>query len=116
MAQAPEKLIVVEGKTDREKIVRLIDEPIEIICTHGTVGLEQMEELIDFLEDKEVYILVDADDAGNKLRKQLKHELPNANHLYIRKLYKEVARTPDEDLRRVLENAHFKVREEGDLF
>ncbi|HEX6923437.1 MAG TPA: hypothetical protein VF149_06395, partial [Bacillales bacterium] len=77
-------------------------------------GFEQLEELIDFLENKEVYILVDADEAGNKLRRQLKQELPNARHLYIRKMYKEVARTPDEELKKVLENAHFQVRDDED--
>ncbi|HEU5139961.1 MAG TPA: toprim domain-containing protein [Bacillales bacterium] len=107
------KWIIVEGKTDKEKIAPLIDEPVHIVCTHGTVGFEQMEELIDFLENKEVYILVDADDAGNKLRKQLKQELPNAKQLYIRKMHKEVARTPGEELLRILENAHFQVRASG---
>lgn len=109
---AQKKLIIVEGKTDRDKVKRLIVEPVDILCTHGTVGPEQMEALIDLLEHREVYILVDADEAGNKLRRQLKQEFPNAHHLYIRKLHKEVARTPDEDLRRVLEHAHFEVSEE----
>jgi toprim domain protein len=115
MAQMKEKYIVVEGKTDKEKIAPLIDEPVQILCTHGTVGFEQMEQLIDFLENKEVYILVDADDAGNKLRRQLQQELPNAKHLYIRKMHKEVARTPEEDLKRVLENAHFQIVDDDEL-
>lgn len=115
MAQNKEKFIIVEGKTDKEKIAPLIDEPVRILCTHGTVGFEQMEQLIDFLENKEVYILVDADDAGNKLRRQLQQELPNANHLYIRKMHKEVARTPVEDLKRVLENAHFQIVDDDGL-
>lgn len=116
MTQDQMKRIVVEGKTDRDKILALLDEPVEIICTNGTVGFEQMEELVAFLENKEVYILVDADEAGNKLRRQLKQELPNAKHLYIRKMHKEVARTPDEDLIRVLENAHFQVRHQDEDF
>jgi toprim domain protein len=112
MKSEQDKLIIVEGKTDKEKISPLIDEPVRIVCTHGTVGIEQMEELIELSEGKEeVYILVDSDDAGNKLRKQLKRELPNAKHLYIRKMHKEVARTPVQDLIKVLEHAHFQVRE-----
>lgn len=113
---AKEKVIVVEGKTDKEKLEELIDEQVEIVCTNGTVGTEQMEELIDRLEEKDLYIMVDADDSGNKLRKQLKREFPNAKHLYTKKVHKEVARTPDEELRRVLERAHFHVRPEEGFF
>ena len=36
----------------------------------GEIGLSKMDELIDQFFDKEVYVLVDADDAGEKLRKQ----------------------------------------------
>ncbi|HET7627546.1 MAG TPA: toprim domain-containing protein [Bacillales bacterium] len=117
-----DKLIIVEGKTDKEKLLPLLNEPVQIVCTHGTVGTEQMEELIELTErQEEVFILVDADSAGNKLRRQLKRELPNAKHLYIRKMHKEVARTPVPDLIKVLEHAHFQVNDdplikhEGDL-
>lgn len=110
MQKEQEKWLIVEGKTDKQKVKSLLDEPVRIVCTHGTVGIEQMDELINVLENREVYVLVDADDAGNKLRKQLKQELPNAKHLYIRKMHKEVARTPDDELLRILENAHFQVR------
>ena len=51
----------------------------------------------------DVYILVDADDAGKKLRKQLKRELPNATHLYIDPVYREVEATPFEYLAKVLQ-------------
>ena len=46
------------------------------------------------LTDKDVYILVDADESGEKLRKQLKREFPEAKHLYIDKMYREVATAP----------------------
>lgn len=109
------KLIIVEGITDQDKIAPLIAEPVDIICTHGTVGFEKMETLIEQLDGRDVYILVDADDAGNALRRQLQQELPNAAHLYIKKMHKEVARTPTEELKRILENAHFDVQSD-DLF
>lgn len=115
MVQTQEKFIIVEGKTDREKIVPLIAEPVHIICTHGTIGFEQMEELIDLLENKDVYVLVDADEPGNRLRNQLQQELPNAKQLYIKKMYKEVARTPDEELLRILEGAHIETREYSEI-
>lgn len=111
-----EKVIVVEGKTDKEKLEKLLDEPVEILCTNGTVGIEQMEELILQLEDRELFILVDADESGNKLRKQLKREFPNAKHLYTHKVHREVARTPNEELRRILQHAHFQLCPEEEFF
>lgn len=42
-----EKVIIVEGKSDRRKIESIIREPVEIVCTNGTIGLSKMDELID---------------------------------------------------------------------
>lgn len=103
------KVIIVEGKTDKERIEQLIDEPVQIICTYGTLSYEKLEELIVPLQNEDVYILVDADTPGMKLRNQLKQELPNATHLYTRRMYREVARTPRDFLAKVLMDAHFDV-------
>lgn len=81
-----EKVIIVEGTSDRRKIESIIREPVEIVCTNGTIGLSKMDELVDRFFDKEVYVLVDADDAGEKLRKQFRKEFPQAEHIYIDKL------------------------------
>jgi len=106
------KIIVVEGKTDKKVLLELLAEPVEIICTYGTLSDEKIEELIWPLQDlDEVYILTDADDSGNKLRGQLKQELPNARHLYTRKMYREVATTPTEHLVEILHKAHFAIKE-----
>lgn len=105
------KVIVVEGNTDRDRILQLINEPVEVIVTYGTLSQEKIEEWIIPLEQEDqVFILVDADYAGNKLRKQLKQILPNARHLYTRKMYKEIATTPEEYLLKMLADAHFAVR------
>ena len=77
-----EKVIIVEGKSDKKKVLNVINEQIEIICTNGTISLSKLDELIEHLFNKDVYILVDADDAGEKLRKQFKREFPEAEHLY----------------------------------
>lgn len=105
-----DKVIIVEGTNDRKRVRAVLDEPVEIICTHGTLGDEKMESLIIPLEDREVYILVDEDDAGKKLRKQLLHELPNAIHLYTQKGFRQVETTPYEYLIQEL-RGHFKVKE-----
>lgn len=105
------KVIIVEGKTDKERLLKVLEEPVRIVCTYGTLSYDKVEEVILPLQNEEVYILVDADDSGMKLRNQLKQELPNAKHLYTRKVYREVARTPEEHLARILADAHFDVEE-----
>ncbi|MCF8566385.1 toprim domain-containing protein [Alicyclobacillus tolerans] len=103
------KVIVVEGKTDKERVLKVLEEPVRIVCTRGTLSYEKLEELILPLQQEDVYILVDADESGMKLRNQLKQELPNAHHLYTRKMYREVARTPMEYLAKLFQDAHFAV-------
>ncbi len=106
------KIILVEGKTDRVRLLQILQEEVNIICTYGTLSEEKLEEIILPLQEEDVYVLVDADYAGNKLRQQLKRELPNARHLYTRKMYREVATTPLEHLAKVLHDAHFEVNEQ----
>lgn len=104
-----EKVIIVEGKSDKRKIETIIREPVEIVCTNGTISLSKMDELIDQLYDKEVYVLVDADDAGEKLRKQFRREFPQAEHIYIDRTYREVATAPSYHLANVLLGADIDV-------
>jgi toprim domain protein len=103
------KVIIVEGKSDKDKVQGIIKEPIEIICTNGTISLTRMDELIETLSDKEVYVMVDADESGEKLRKQFKKEFPHAEHLYIDKMYKEVATAPLYHLATVLLGANIDI-------
>ncbi|MFT4412921.1 toprim domain-containing protein [Fredinandcohnia humi] len=107
-----EKVIIVEGKSDKKKIETVINEPIEIICTNGTISISKLDELIDHLFNKEVYILVDADNAGEKLRKQFKREFPEARHLFIDKTYREVATAPEQHIATVLLSADIDVHAE----
>jgi toprim domain protein len=107
-----DRIIIVEGKTDKERLLAILAEEVEILCTYGTLSDEKIEQWIHPLQDQEVFVLVDADAPGNKLRKRLKQELPNAKHLYTRRMYREVARTPMEVLAEVLDRAHFAVRPE----
>ena len=103
------KVLIVEGKTDRDRLLRVLDEPVDIVCTYGSLSYEKMESLLSLAHHDEVYILVDADYSGNRLRTELKHELPNAVHLYTQRRYREVAATPLPYLARILKNANFKV-------
>lgn len=105
------KVIIVEGKTDREQLLKVIDEPVEILCSNGTLSYEKLEEWAEWLEGSEIYIFVDADDPGNKLRKQLNQELPEVHHLYTHKMYRQIATTPVDVLAEILEHAHFTVKD-----
>lgn len=107
-----DKVLIVEGKSDKNKVKRIVKEPLEIICTNGTISITKLDELIEFLEDKDVYILVDADFSGEKLRKQLKREFPQAEHLYIDRMYREVATAPVQHLATVLIGANIDVHTE----
>ncbi|MEA4902785.1 toprim domain-containing protein [Desulfitobacterium sp.] len=105
------KVIIVEGKTDREQLLKVLDEPVEILCSNGTLSYEKLEEWAEWLESSEIYILVDADDPGNKLRKRINQEIPEVRHLYTHKMYREIATTPLDVLAEILEHAHFAVRD-----
>lgn len=104
-----EKVIIVEGKSDKLKIEKIVNEPVEVICTNGTLSISKLDELVESLFYKEVYILVDADKAGERLRKQFKRELPEASHLYIDKMYREVASAPEKHIASILLSANIDV-------
>jgi toprim domain protein len=104
-----EKVLIVEGKSDKQKVLNVLNEQIEIICTNGTISVTRLDELIDELFSKDVYILVDSDDAGDRLRKQFKREFPEASHIYIDRAYREVATAPDHHVASVLLSANIDV-------
>ena len=111
------RVIIVEGKTDKQRLQQILDEPVEIVCTYGTLGLDKLEQLIEELSDDEVCVLLDADHSGDKARRLFKQEFPNVRHLYTHRMYREVATTPLNVLAQILEGAHFavKVPENDDL-
>jgi toprim domain protein len=80
------KAIIVEGKPDREQVLKVLDEPVDIICTYGTINTSKLERILDEENYDEVYVLVDADEPGNKLRQNIKHLFPNFQHLYTKNL------------------------------
>jgi toprim domain protein len=103
------KVIIVEGKSDKRKVEKIVREPVDILCTNGTIGVSKLDELLEELMDKDVYILVDADKSGDKIRKQFKRELPEAEFLYIDRKYKEVAASPEHHLATLLLQANIEI-------
>ncbi len=104
-----EKVIVVEGISDKARIARLIAEPVTILCTNGTVSATRLEEILLPFEEMDIIVLVDADKSGEKLRKLVKREFPEARHVYINPSYKEVAATPSRVLLDILISANIQV-------
>lgn len=107
-----EQVLVVEGKTDKEQLQRILAEPVEIACTYGTLSYRRLEQLLSQLQGKDVYLFVDADDSGAKVRKLFNSEFPNVHHLYTQKMYRQVATTPLEYLAQILQKAHFIIKDE----
>ncbi|MFN7249698.1 MAG: toprim domain-containing protein [Anaerobacillus sp.] len=105
-----EKVLIVEGTSDRKRVKQVLQEQVHIICTNGTLSIEKLEDLIFPIEDEDVYILVDEDESGEKLRRQLKRELPNATHLYTEKEYRQIEDTPLDYLAQIL-SKFFQVKE-----
>ncbi|WP_249871202.1 toprim domain-containing protein [Oceanobacillus saliphilus] len=107
----PEKVIIVEGLTDKKQIEKIINDNVTIVCTNGTMGVEKFDELLETyeLDEKDVFIMVDEDKPGMKLRKQLARELPHAEHIYVSREYREVAATPEKILATALLSKHFSV-------
>lgn len=110
MVEIISKVIIVEGITDKKRLEQILDEPVEIVCTYGTLGLDKLEELIAKYSEDEVCVFLDADDAGDKARRLFKQEFPNVRHIYTHRMYREVATTPINLLIQILEGAHFVVK------
>jgi toprim domain protein len=105
-----ECVIIVEGKTDKERLLRVLAEPVTIYCTYGTYSSEKGGELAAKTNAaEEVYLFTDEDFSGKKLRKQLMEDFPDAIHLHTEKMYGEVANTPLDVLAEILDRAGFSV-------
>ncbi|CAM3611262.1 MULTISPECIES: toprim domain-containing protein [Saccharibacillus] len=97
--------VIVEGKNDRSKIRRLLDENIRILCTFGTPNAARLESLYQEAKHDEVYLFLDNDSSGRKIRALLSDLFPDADHLYTRRGYAGVEGTPDEYAVQQLEKA-----------
>ncbi|MEK5061374.1 toprim domain-containing protein [Paenibacillus shunpengii] len=97
--------VIVEGKNDRSKLRRLLDPEISILCTFGTLNSEKLETLRKRVQDDEVYLFMDNDSSGKRIRAMLRDTFPDAEQIYTRRGYAGVEGTPDEYLVAQLEKA-----------
>jgi len=98
-------LIIVEGKNDRKRLSRLLSPHIEIQCTYGTLNSERIESLRKIAGDRHVYLFLDNDASGRRIRGMLADVFPEADHIYTRKGYQGVEGTPEDYLIQQLEKA-----------
>lgn len=89
-------IIIVEGKNDRSRLRRLLLPEVEILCTFGTLNTLKLESLRHKVGNQEVYLYMDNDSSGKKIRSHLRETFPDATHLYTRRGYAGVEGTPDE--------------------
>ncbi|MFC5602558.1 toprim domain-containing protein [Sporosarcina koreensis] len=107
-----QKVLIVEGGSDRKRLQKVLAEPVEIICTNGTVSPYRIEEILLPYEDCELFVFLDADESGDKIRSLFKRYYPEATHLYTERTYRQVETTPYRVLAAVLLSENFEVHPE----
>jgi len=88
--------IIVEGIKDKQRLNDLLSDDISIYCTFGTPSTSTLENLAERLQFDDVYIFTDNDVSGKRIRGMLREYFPDANHLYTRREYGGVEKTPIE--------------------
>lgn len=106
-----DKILIVEGKTDKHRIEEVLVEPVQIICTHGTMGISKLDEILEESNGSDVYILTDSDKEGRKIRQWFKRHISEGTHVYIDSNYGEVSRCPLDYLAMLLAHHGFYVDE-----
>jgi len=97
--------IIVEGKNDRSRLRSIIHEDVPIHCTYGTPGTAQIDKLQKQVGDRDVYLFMDNDASGKRIRGKLRDTFPDAEHIYTRRSYPGVEGTPAPYLIEQLEKA-----------
>ncbi|MGK9044932.1 toprim domain-containing protein [Mammaliicoccus vitulinus] len=104
------KVIIVEGISDKKRVEEVLNDRVHIICTHGTMGIEKMDELLEESYGSQVYVLVDQDKEGKRIRKWFKKYMSESHHIHIDSTFSEVARCPRHYLSNVLNYHGFTVK------
>lgn len=101
-------VIIVEGKNDRNRLRKVLREEVHILCTYGTPGTAQLDMLRKQTGDSQVFIFTDNDSSGKRIRGILRDQFPDAEHIYTRRGYPGVEKTPLEYLLEQLQKAGFE--------
>ena len=105
------KVIVVEGKRDKLRLLEEMDEPVHIICTHGTMCVAKLDALLEEISEHQVFIMTDQDKAGKQIRRWFTRHLSESQHIYVDSTYGEVSNCPHEYLKKLLDKHGFLVKD-----
>lgn len=97
--------IIVEGKNDRRRIRPLLEEEVQILCTFGTLNNLKLDQLHKQVKEEEVYLFMDNDASGKRIRAILRDAFPDSIQIYTRRGYAGVEGTPVEYIVTQLEKA-----------
>lgn len=79
------KVYIVEGRHDYNRL-KEIDPNLMILMTNGAaISMTFIEELKRLEEDNELILMVDADNAGERLRRIITKHIPSVKHIFIKK-------------------------------
>lgn len=107
-------LFIVEGRSDKDKLLEFLPSDANIVCTNGTMDEEDFLVLLEPYEGLEFVTLFDADRSGEKLRKTMKRIYPESLQLIIPTEYREVAETPAEILLELMQCVKWLSEQLGD--
>lgn len=115
-------VIVVEGKTDIEKVSKITN--ALIISTNGSsIPRETIEYIKELSKERKVIILTDPDYPGLRIRDILNKEIPNAYNAFVSREKASngkklgVAESPEEEILKALENAKvFDIKKEEMIY
>lgn len=102
--------LVVEGRSDKIQLQKIVANNVHIVCTHGTKDEEALLEIIEPYEDAELFTFFDRDKSGDYLRKKMQRVYSEALQLQLPAPYIQVAETPLTILRAILNVAKIDVK------
>ncbi|MDR2660642.1 MAG: ribonuclease M5 [Lactobacillaceae bacterium] len=80
------QVIVVEGRSDSQKLKTIFGEDIKTVETGGSsIDRTILDYLKSISDNQEIIILTDPDFQGERIRKIISHTVPNAKHAFISK-------------------------------
>lgn len=102
--------LIVEGRSDKVHLQRLVANNVHIICTNGTKDEEALIDLIEPYEYEQLFTFFDRDKSGDYLRKQMRKVYSEATQLELVAPFIGVAETPITVLRQILKKAKIDLK------
>lgn len=77
------EIIVVEGRHDYQKVKQVLPEANILITNGSAIDMTFIEQLKRLSEQHDIIVFVDADNAGERLRRIISKHIPSAKHAFI---------------------------------